>query len=331
LFFFFTINGLFGIEKKIKKMEIIGVIASVIKNEKRLISFRLLLDSIRSQTTKLDGLIISSYIDPSFHVDSNELFSGLGANCHILLQKRAKRQFVQFKEISNCLDKKFPDFKNKFLLFSDDDDLWSPNRVFAYKQAENIINDITYAIVFKESTKQKIGGCKLHDETFGDVNEMFKCGCASFSAVGGDKPTHVEYHYYLVRQCVLADFVAKNRWLVEQNRFADMEFRIFVGDYKYPDGIKLHTSPLVWTYFYRFSHDSITGTRKYEDLAEYIVEQLECPSMALETRKHLIVSRKHAQRTGLLKEFDKCLIDYRNARKLLAEKEYNMVYEIKFK
>ena len=313
-------------------MEIIGVIASVVKTKERLSSFCILLDSIRNQTSPLDGLIISCFVDPALGVDPTELFSRLGKNCHILLQKTPKLQFLQFKDISSRLNQKFPSFKNKFLLFSDDDDIWNVNRVECNRQfASNEVGiENVHAFISMESTLQRVGGCRFHDYLCQNVDAMINCGCTTFTNFPeATTPMLVEYHYFMVRDIVLADFVRAKGWIVEQNRFADMEFRIFISKYNtsVPDTIRCFR-PIEWTYFYRYSHDSVTATRAKtcNEIAEICVERSECPTMQEASREILKNQRLMAKERGCLKEFDQCLIECRNRRKQKCEKEYNEKY-----
>lgn len=278
------------------RVQLVCFIASVIKEPRRLEFFKQLLKSIQDQELPLDGLFISSYIDPSLQTDIQELLRGIsstGTKVHILKQKRPKRQFVQIKELSDRVDKVFPCPQNteSFILFSDDDDLWHPTRTKHYYRistdADSTLFPMLSAICMRESTEidkfEYPTVCSNHPEATcaADVDRLIECGCLSFKFNQSDL---YEYHEYAVRRYVLREFLTENAWIVNNNRFADMRFRYFIATYKVGIMRTAHYIPDQWLYYYRHSNwDYPAVTHPFadgkvsENVVDYLVEMEECP------------------------------------------------------
>lgn len=241
-------------------LRLICMIASVITDPRRLGHFKLLLDSIRAQTTKLSGLFISIHA-PGIPI--KELTRSMGCPVFILNQRQPKRQFVQYAEMLTRLEDVFPppDNSETFILFSDDDDLWNSDRVEHYFGAWNNTNPSAYStissICMKESTKVSIRSCQ-HEPSA--VEDMIQCGCVRFEFPNRmESEMHAfatEYHEYAVRPFVLSQFISAYPTLVQENRFADMQFRDFVGSYGGKEYRTILLIPHNWLYFYRKCDES---------------------------------------------------------------------------
>lgn len=300
--------------KKINGSHIVCFIASVITERRRLEYFKLLLDSIRKQSSQLDGLIISIYIDPILEVDWTHLFCGV-KHLYVMRQKRPKRQFVQIDEMYKKWETCFPcpPEKEPFIMFSDDDDLWHKDRVYRYMDLwdrgsvsvphpENISS-----MCMKEFTHVSIA-CKDHVNS-SNVDAMIDCGCVEFQSPNSERECKnmlVEYHEYVVRPHVLGSFLEKHGWLVRNNRFADMEFRNFVHSFEPTKCMTLQVSPVHWLYYYRKSDPSymcatnpvivtepldIMQARDHEKISALLIyseEMRECHAMELMAEKQFL-------------------------------------------
>lgn len=111
-------------------MHLVCMIASVIKDARRLRFFKTLLESICQQAVPPLVIFISIHIAPHLSVDWDSLLMKRSFACplRVLRQKREKLQFVQYKEMMDRLERVFPTpaGKDAFIMFSDDDDLWHP-------------------------------------------------------------------------------------------------------------------------------------------------------------------------------------------------------------
>lgn len=286
-------------------MKIVCFIASVIKDERRLGYFRYLLDSIRAQTRPMTQLYISIHIALNLSTEEwKKLFSSLPGSPVILRQKQPKRQFVQYRELFNRASKELQG-EQTFILFSDDDDLWHPQRVERYMQFVEKTALLCpgnfsrmSSIQSREETEQGLPcqSCRQNNES--DVDFMLKCGCIKIATYPMEQgPVHTEYHQFLVKPYILQEFLEQHRQLVDTNRFADMEFRDFVRFYKDKEGFV--TGQLAaphWMYYYRkcdATYNAVTKPMGADDLEAYIQylnEAIACPAMGPDFAKKCITS-----------------------------------------
>ncbi|KAH9253734.1 hypothetical protein BASA81_008352 [Batrachochytrium salamandrivorans] len=257
------------------QMQLVCLIASVIKCQRRLGYFQLLLDSIRVQIDQLDGLIISIFIDPSLNVPIR-LYNGLGGKekCFVLRQKCAKKQFVQIQEMLPRVAAYFPpQGKETFLMFSDDDDLWHPERAIYYRNGfhdmvRNGSLSSTALLFVNEVTIPGPDHCFAHDprnvQGPGDVQRMIDCGCVQTQSI-------LEYHYFVVRPCVLDDFfVAYPRFV--HNQFCDLKFVHFLSNDRNGRNDYCQVIPSHWLYFYRRiaepGYEAAGNSRSFEHILD---------------------------------------------------------------
>lgn len=300
-------------------MKLVGVLASVITDERRFDYFKLLLESIRRQETPLDIFIVSIHFDFDHKIDLKELFRNFPCPYYILRQKRPKRQFLQYGEIMNRLPRIFPRLDNEtFILFSDDDDLWNTNRVSFYKQCgQSIIGKPVSSVVALEHTVVLNVRCSTsHSPT--DVGGMLKCGCVQIS-MGESVMGSIEYHEHAVRHHVAKDFFDTYPVLANTNRFADIAFRDFVRTYKPKQWCTAHGTPPTWLYFYRECDDTyacVTNPAQKKGI-DYIGDMLTCPGMedmAFKQHAHLCDAIGHEKvEKGLLQmgvRYNECCARY---------------------
>jgi hypothetical protein len=322
-------------------MHLVGFIASVITEPRRLMFFRELLESIKTQKKPLDGLFISIHIDPSLNVDVKTLFKGI-KNVRVLLQKRPKKQFAQIGEMLEKLNSTFPcpSEKVQFILFSDDDDLWHHERTEFYHEMWKKGHETSpemMPIIASISVKERIvfrkEPCVIHLNT-SHVDNMLECGCAilkrpSFPNIKEEEVLtfDTEYHEDAVRPHVLRDFFKDFGWICRNNRFADIEFRTFVRKYKGSKGSTLNVIPSHWMYFYRRcdkTYPAVTNPLEMDleakfvklslkeaiKLLTYAIEMTECHSFDK-------VSKDHYDRVCLY--LTNCEIDVLNLSKKIKD------------
>jgi hypothetical protein len=262
--------------------------ASVIRTQARLDRFRQLLQSIANQTVNLHVVAFSIHIDPSvLDMDSPAFFQmfedvlgKVGMPYFLLKQRRAKRQFVQIEEMTKRLDmlkSKFSKPGNAnlpaFIMFSDDDDLWSPIRVMAYLGAWNAgveigKGDRINTLMYVERNEQEKLCCTINCAA--DVSRAIsQCNCIDQSVQPLTTPIHLqvaEFQSMMVREFLLVEFFEKSQFVVQNNRFADIAFFQFVNTYDSDSRprciMKQRTS--AWLYFYRLNTDthSVNRVRK---------------------------------------------------------------------
>jgi len=315
-------------------LHLVCMIASVIKDHRRLRYFRMLLDSIRAQIILPKQVLVSIYIEPKLldnNADFDALFEGLPM-VHVARQDKPKRQFVQIRELLN--QHLVEGERDTFVMFSDDDDLWHPKRCFyyytqfamLYKHAINIIPTIAYMVAL-EQTSHVNGYCKLcaeKNET--NVDAMLACGCCKF--VFQAEHSLVEFHEYVVRPVVMRDFFSRFSDLVETNRFADMQFRREVAGWGGKDWNHAAVVPPHWLYYYRQCDPSYaaatqpgaTAETQEEHTKEYVsyfLDMLFCPNM-VEDPRMIDPIKKQLQKEDFKKEWlaqgkrlqGLCLCDY---------------------
>lgn len=319
--------------------KIVCFLASVVTNEARLECFSHLLESIKRQSVPLDGLFVSVHFADSLNVDVSQFFENIPCKLRLLKQKRPKPQFVQFREMYDRLAQNFGE-KDVNIMFSDDDDIWHEHRVYSYKRSFELSSvekrEMLSSFVCLESTAQKY--CTAHERSCFNVQTMLDCGCCIHKQY--DRPIFLEYHYYVIKSFVLGDFFKQKRWFVENNRFADMEFRCFVAEYKPEEGF--HTAyftPPTWTYFYRFSgtwYPSVTCQFQLQDFRpefmfpylNYLVEMLEAPSMDQTAKKQYDAVMHIGVKSGMIALFQKTFFDLISQRKKLRETQYGEQYTL---
>lgn len=299
---------------RVSKMFLVGMLSSVIQDPLRLRYFRLLLDSVRNQQQPLDGFFVSIYVAPELEVDLTVLLRGI-PNCRVLKHKSPKLQFVQIQHMADRLDQYFPCPLNKkrFIMFSDDDDLWNSDRVSAYRITteyafENVPNEMAFvsSVCSRAQTVHNVISCdKLHkDES--NVDDYLSCGCIKFQEIPKDEIP--EYHNYVVCDFVLTEFLKENKVMVQTNHYCDMHFGYFLCSYKAGLYRTLHVGYQFendWLYFYRSGPSSyLTASRfvkttpgvsleiskEHEKTRIYIrryLEMLDVPRMHIRAEKEL--------------------------------------------
>lgn len=301
-----------------ERMNLVCMIASVIRDARRLRYFRMLLDSIRAQSVPPHEIWLSLHIDPSVlsQEDWDPLLSNLPGRVRILRQRRPKRQFVQYGELLERLK----DTPETFIMFSDDDDLWHPDRALTYYHAywqsnpDQLLDCASF--VAREETMHPSRPCaRCQRDNEANVQAMLDCGCLTFRFVPYDPAERVtdlfEYHEYVVRPHVLRDFLSEHATLVETNRFADMQFRRFVVK----AGLTGVIVPSHWLYYYRrcdTGYAAVTnlpfdmpksGNVKdipqsvIDAVVEYYIEMAECPAMGPKRAAEGISAYVKADRT----------------------------------
>lgn len=291
-----------------KGMNLVCIIASVIREPRRLRYFRMMLDSIRAQKVIPTQIMISIHIDPALMPrgddDWKALFAGFPVDClFVYKQKRAKRQFVQIREMLARIA--HVPGKETFVMFSDDDDLWHPERAAVFFAYFDLLGKepirTTSSFLIREQTECTNGPpcTKCQRENEDNVDAMLACGCVKISFPSRTDVTSrlYEYHQYAVRPRVMEEFFQHSAQLVENNRFADMQFRLFVATYGGAEWKTCVINPAHWTYYYRqcdktyaaATNACIDGHLYADNVVDYYLEMADCPAMGIDqARKGLM-------------------------------------------
>jgi len=246
---------------KSTEYKIVSFTSSVITERARFNYFKDMIQSVCKQEIYPDLFFLSIHISPDLNIPDKEftdMFKEVPFEYHILRQKRPKKQFVQYKEMLSHLGQHF-DLKKTWIMFSDDDDLWNTMRTKVFYAAINSYKTMTLkpeekfvGVCILESIKQKdsmIPCCEIH--TPSDVITAIYDGLVDVTMHQGIR---VEHHEYLVKTCMLTNFLDKNKFLVKTNRYCDLDFRQFL--IKSKDSLSCDFLPIPvknWLYFYRAS------------------------------------------------------------------------------
>jgi hypothetical protein len=240
----------------INSLHLVCFLASVVRDVRRLEHLKSMLESVRNQRIPLTGgLFVSIYVDPILglsRANVRALFNGI-PHLHIFLQKRPKLQFMQFYEMFTRLNAVFPcpNGKALYIMFSDDDDLWHPQRTHYYHALHtgSSKRDNVTGLCLVEYAKTNNIACSTRHNN--DVDSMIACGCVKFEHKHGG-----EYHQLAVKPIVLQDFFIKFLELCKRNRYADMEFRNFAFSYGGKQNMTVFGIPGTWAYYYRHCDSS---------------------------------------------------------------------------
>src|SRR5687767_10534068 len=102
-------------------------IASHISNDTRLKFFLLLLDSIKIQSRKPTQILLGLSGDKKYQDKVKEKLQVIGIPFQCNFSDTARSQFENYQSLLPFLDKL--DAREDWLLFSDDDDVWSKYRI----------------------------------------------------------------------------------------------------------------------------------------------------------------------------------------------------------
>lgn len=112
-------------------MKLICLIASHINSIQRIDHFMKLLDSIDNQTMKVDVYISLSHDKKICGQNLNNLVHRLRTTHTLYLHEYPKKQFEHYTYLTSVIN--LPD--HSWVIFSDDDDFWHPERVQSYAYA----------------------------------------------------------------------------------------------------------------------------------------------------------------------------------------------------
>lgn len=294
-------------------------LASVIDSKGRLKRFKQLLQSATDQLVKPDFFSISIYIDPQFDISNEDLqgmlcnLTVLSTDTFILRQKRKKSQFVQYRDLLNR--KKG---KGCWIVFSDDDDLWSPIRISTFKMAiADNKNKNVKGIKMAEQTCNKNPIC-CDINTPKDVNKAMECGCVDIQERSPGQL--VEYHEWCVGMTLFEQFCKKNKYLIEKNKYCDVEFRYYLQTYNGKKGETMviqRTEPQIWYYFYRdarHEYKCVSDNSNYNTSDPFKDFRLFCNGLAQQME---ISSMKNFAINTFKKAIDIWVIDGNYPKKIL--------------
>lgn len=297
----------------LKNREIICLMTSYVSSEKNLQRLQVMIESARKQRDQNFRLAVSIFVskdvrprDRDYEEWVKSMFQGVGKSQSFVFEGKRVSQFEGYKHLLETQDFSADDW----LIFSDDDDIWSIHRVaFMSSEIRPLLND--EIVVFNEvcrvcdaaleATKRGkrwvCPACKSCCQEFRcveDVDAAISCGyCVRFHA-GLDAVTRKmrdlgEMHTVAVRAPVLKHFINNNSFFVQRNRYCDMLFLWFLLKQKIAL-IEVPHERRLWLYFYR---NTIKKIPNWTEQIDQVVEQLEIPILYKGVMDELSIHRRN--------------------------------------
>ncbi len=206
---------------------LIFCLASVIKEKTRWGYFLQLLDSIRAQTRKPEGLCISIHVDPALNITQSELQEkcwGLthnpnNKNTHILWQGKALRQFEGYEMLMQRIPAWFADDTTTtppWIGFTDDDDLWNKSRVALFEETLagsetlEVASSVSSVCIPQRTEVKREACCAIASAE--DVTKALVCGCVKVTFYPDPQRGLFEYVDSVVPLPVVKDFFRQNQY-----------------------------------------------------------------------------------------------------------------------
>jgi hypothetical protein len=258
------------------EFKIIGLLASYIDTEIRIKNFKRCLKSIKNQVNvsydTWEILISISVPDDNLFKLTKDLLNEFiddGLKITVDYKREKMSQFNQYKsllkyinnpsEISNNI---LYNDSNTWLMFSDDDDIWHPYRVFEYEQCIKYCMDKPQYISISgkscyNNTKKKYANLNISSST--DVDLLLtkkKLKIQSIDASG----TSI-YVAYCIRLYVFNEYFSKIPDKLLFQSFCDTSFANFIAVYGIQTGIGENINidntcvPNNWMYYYDLVRD----------------------------------------------------------------------------
>ena len=158
----------------------VGCIASHLKDQQKLKYFIACLDSIAKQTSKLDFCLVSWSCEKKFSANvKTELakwknyHTNTAQHVYLFRQSISKRsQFQHFKLLLKYT-RALSSVRETWIIFSDDDDLWHPERVFSYRNAIERMNLVNQSFAVGKLIRDKVANRMTCDA--GHVTKLLLC------------------------------------------------------------------------------------------------------------------------------------------------------------
>lgn len=254
-------------------MSIIALMASYVDSEQRLIYLQQCLESIASQTVQPELLLIGICFQEPYKTRLMEMLNAETQKMPFLRVKSFGVRISSQFQIYRTLMRWVPTNEKTWLIFSDDDDLWHPLRMYAFSSCVGNANDDVIVCRVPQLASGKSSAIK----TWLDVSESVKHKRLKMDCVGR------EYVTNCVRLKVIQDFFnLPNVDGLLSNAVCDLYFSTYVqlyhGQLIVFDQKNSPISPYeeTWLYFYRHWPQTVTGRTK--EPVEFTSEN---------TRKHM--------------------------------------------
>lgn len=225
--------------------------ASHINTLERFECLKAMISSWINQTTRC-----KLYISISFdtHIQSQSaLLASLGE--HELLcifpQSTKLSQFEHYRFLTTRME------EDTYILFTDDDDIWHKDRVFAFTEVykaihfESSTNLLSVRIPVYLSSDNKNN--KLKVMTTCDIENAIKKG--DVALVESDNTAFTEHWTYMVRLSTLCDFVMSCSDVILRHKYCDVLFIKFLRCCKGYQNAVVYTNKKTWMYYYRNCED----------------------------------------------------------------------------
>lgn len=231
---------------------IIALCASHITCRERFLYFMLMVQSWSRQTKSCQLHVSMSFEETEEdHVREGvqDLITKLGhRGLHITLRSKHMTQFEHYTTLYTEL---VDDLKDKWLIFTDDDDLWSPARVLLYlealeSQTEEILQEIMYVSLgeWLEMPRTHIEVKQPLNER--DVQELLTQKVAVRQQTKSGTSGH--YLLYCIRSSIMNSFINSCEEIMK-HRFADLFFIKHIVNVS--DKFIVIDNPKTWTYLFR--------------------------------------------------------------------------------
>ncbi|CAE8584751.1 unnamed protein product, partial [Polarella glacialis] len=247
-----------------------GLLSSHVGDRKRLIRLQNCLESVAEQTEKLDAFFVVWSAPDTLAPEVESMLNDLGKKLapsplHWLRQTNRTSQFYDLRWIYNELVSREP--KGTWLIFSDDDDLWGPERVRLYLE------------VINENCRQPgvTGVCATHkvrptsrSKVAQKVAEVFQHLESGSAAHCGGVHVEEEFFDFAVPAESLGNFFNTCNDETLLHPFCDLRFSRFIQEY-YENGRVMYfptdkTNP--WVYYYSTAYRATEDDEAYEQYVE---------------------------------------------------------------
>jgi hypothetical protein len=294
-----TMTEVHAVEKGLAQVTVprlVCLLSSVVTSARKLDLLRCLIESAKSQESTDFTLAVSCFVaehvrppDQGYGAWVKKLFDGVGKKQHVLVQHEIKPQFLGYADLIRDMEI----LDDTWLMFSDDDDLWSPGRVklfrtcLAFDSSDVVLFDELCVInadaveAGKAGVRYECPHCGVCCQEFKnskDVEDaLAKNCCVRFaSLVDGEG----EMNSFCVKISVFRGFVQTNMYFVSCNKYCDMLFFWWLKQRGH------HTVKFDnrrgWLYFYRNTQKEVENCnreKRYSGEELATVQQLEIPSL----------------------------------------------------
>lgn len=250
-----------------------GVLSSHVGDRARFLRLKACLKSVAQQSVRLDAFYVVWSAQDLLAAEVEQLFADVAEQLrptplHVLRQTKRTSQFFDIKWLYDELISKCQS-QDAWLLFTDDDDLWSKDRVKLYRAtigayaplgSSQLVTAVCATHKVRPVHRSHVASCPE------EVEEDLAAGRAKHC--GG---VHVEEEFFdfACRSESLGAFLAMCNQETLLHPFCDLRFSRFLQEY-YEGGKVIYfptDKPNSWVYFYATAHRSPDDAEAYEQFA----------------------------------------------------------------